>query len=333
MPSTQDFSSAELARLVLAHTDAGLVLVEPETGRIAWLNAQWPSWIGWSPEIRKGSLFWDERWWEDPGNVKSAVKLSGLSVPIPLARLRGRSRLSSLLPLHLSCRPLNWSSTRWALCTLTLSSVAELDDEPYRTPAESTLMDLIRALSVALESHDPSSRGHQQRVAHLAAAMCRRLGLSELETQTTYLAALIHDIGKMSVPQSILTQTQLLTREEVRAIQSHVLAGVEMIRHIPFPGPVARLVAQHHERLDGSGYPVGLTAPHIETGAQIIGVADMVEAITRDRPYQPARSLEEALAVLRQNSGQGFSPGVVEACLALFEQEGYRFPEVGPGPA
>lgn len=330
MPLSQDFSSPDLARLVLQQVDAGLLLVQPESGRIAWLNGQWPALIGWSPEIREGSLFWDDRWWEDPGSVQTAVKLSGLSVPIPLTRLRARSRLGALLPLHLSCRPLNWSGTRWALCTLTASSLPEMHDEPFSTPAESNLMDLVRALSVALESHDPSSRGHQQRVAHLAAAMCRQMGLSDLDTRSIYLAALIHDIGKMAVPQSTLTKAEMLTRDEVHAIQAHVLAGVEMIRHIPFPGPVARLVAQHHERLDGSGYPVGLSAPHIETGAQIIGVADTVEAMTRDRPYQRARSLQEALSVVRASSGQLFSPSVAQACLDLFEREGYQFPEVGP---
>lgn len=332
MPQSQDFSSPELARLVLQQVDAGLLLVHPDSGRIAWLNGQWPALIGWSPEIHEGSLFWDERWWEDAGSVQTAVRLSGLSVPIPLTRLRARSRLGTLVPLHLSCRPLNWAGTRWALCTLSAASLPELDDEPFSTPAESNLMDLVRALSVALESHDPSSRGHQQRVAHLAAAMCRQMGLPDLDTRSIYLAALIHDIGKMAVPQATLTKAEMLTRDEVRAIQGHVLAGVEMIRHIPFPGPVAKLVAQHHERLDGSGYPVGLMAPHIEIGAQIIGVADTVEAMTRDRPYQRARSLQEALSVVREGSAQVFATEVVQACLDLFEHQGYQFPDIGsPG--
>lgn len=332
MPQSQDFSSPELARLVLQQVDAGLLLVHPDSGRIAWLNGQWPALIGWSPEIREGSLLWDERWWEDAGSVQTAVRLSGLSVPIPLTRLRARSRLGTLVPLHLSCRPLNWAGTRWALCTLSAASLPELDDEPFSTPAESNLMDLVRALSVALESHDPSSRGHQQRVAHLAAAMCRQMGLPDLDTRSIYLAALIHDIGKMAVPQATLTKAEMLTRDEVRAIQGHVLAGVEMIRHIPFPGPVAKLVAQHHERLDGSGYPVGLMAPHIEIGAQIIGVADTVEAMTRDRPYQRARSLQEALSVVREGSAQVFATEVVQACLDLFEHQGYQFPDIGsPG--
>ena len=150
MPLSQDFSSPDLARLVLQQVDAGLLLVQPESGRIAWLNGQWPALIGWSPEIREGSLFWDDRWWEDPGSVQTAVKLSGLSVPIPLTRLRARARLGALLPLHLSCRPLNWSGTRWALCTLTASSLPEMHDEPFSTPAESNLMDPVRPLSVAL---------------------------------------------------------------------------------------------------------------------------------------------------------------------------------------
>lgn len=142
------------------------------------------------------------------------------------------------------------------------------------------------------------------------------------------LAALVHDLGMVTVPARILGKSELLTDPEVKQIQRHVMTAVDMLQHIEFEGPVKTLIAQHHERINGSGYPLGLKGEAVLRGAQLIGMADMLDAITRDRPYQPAQTTDQALQALMVASGVLFDDDLVQACVALFVEGGYRFPPV-----
>jgi putative nucleotidyltransferase with HDIG domain len=194
--------------------------------------------------------------------------------------------------------------------------------------AETALMGVVQSLITVLEVHDPDSIGHQRRVADLAGTLARKLQWNLDDVEAVVLAALIHDLGMVTVPSRILGKTELLSQGEVKQIQKHVMTALDMLKHVEFAGPVKPYITQHHERIDGSGYPLGLKGTDVLRGAQIVGMADMLDAMTRDRPYQSAQTMDQALQVLLVSSGVLFDADLVQACVGLFVQEGYRFPGV-----
>ena len=184
----------------------------------------------------------------------------------------------------------------------------------------------IESMALTIEKRDPYTAGHQQRVAVLSAAMGSEMALGKERIEGLRLAALIHDIGKIHVPSEILTRPGRLTRMEFELVKAHAEVGHEIVQHIPFPWPVAQMIFQHHERLDGSGYPQGLTADQILLESKILAVADVVEAIASHRPYRPAPGLDAALEIIHQGSGVLFEPSAVDACVRLFREKGFQWP-------
>ncbi|GAA0691971.1 hypothetical protein GCM10009104_18750 [Marinobacterium maritimum] len=189
-----------------------------------------------------------------------------------------------------------------------------------------SLIGTIKAFSLALEKRDPYTAGHQNRVAELAAAIAEEMGLSEDRIEGIQLGATIHDIGKISVPSEILNRPGKLTPAEFEIIKSHSQIGFDIVSDIRFPWPVAKMILQHHERMDGSGYPQGLKGDEIILEARILAVADVVEAINAHRPYRPAIGLETALQEIESHRGTHYDPAVVDACLRLFRETGYQLP-------
>lgn len=183
----------------------------------------------------------------------------------------------------------------------------------------------IQSLASALELRDSYTAGHQRRVAELAVAIGRHLGLPEEQIRGLYLAGVVHDIGKIYVPAEILTRPGRLSAVEFALVKTHVDAGYEILKGIDFPWPIAEIVRQHHENLDGSGYPRGLKGDEILLEGRILSAADMVEAITNHRPYRPALGLDFALKELRAASGTRFDPVVVEACVHVFEKGAFQY--------
>lgn len=312
---------------MLAQASAGLVLVDPVTGRIERLNPAWPQWLGRSAPSMQASLFWDGAWWQQPQVVRTLISLVNLPLPMPAMPVTALTPDNEALPLMLTARPVELGERRLVLCTL-------VSDRPPRqhpdagSAAGVALMGVVQMLITVLEVHDPDSIGHQRRVADLVGTLARRLQWSSEEVEAVELAALIHDIGMVSVPASVLGKVEMLTGDEVKQIQRHVMTGVGMVEHIEFPGPVTALIAQHHERIDGSGYPAGLKGDDVLRGAQLIGIADMLDAMTRNRPYQPVQTMDQALQTLLASAGVLFDVDLVKACVELFIQDGYRFPVV-----
>jgi PAS domain S-box-containing protein/putative nucleotidyltransferase with HDIG domain len=183
------------------------------------------------------------------------------------------------------------------------------------------------ALSHLVEQRDPYTAGHQRRVAALAAAIAAELGLESEQLAGVTIGALVHDLGKISVPVEILSKPSLLSQVEQRLIQEHPETGYQILAPLDFPWPVAEMVRQHHERVDGSGYPKGLVGEQILLEARIIAVADAVEAASSNRPYRPAKGLAHALEYIESESGKGYDPLVVNACSMLFRHKGFGFPE------
>jgi PAS domain S-box-containing protein len=182
----------------------------------------------------------------------------------------------------------------------------------------------IEAIVHVVETKDPYTAGHQNRVADLARAIGTEMHLPADTVEGIRMAGVIHDIGKISVPAEILSKPGKLSQKEFELIKDHPQTGYEVLKDVEFPWPIARIILQHHERLDGSGYPQGLKGEDMLLEARIIAVADVIEAIASHRPYRPARGIEAALAEIEQNKGVLYDASVVDACVKLFRERAYR---------
>jgi HD-GYP domain-containing protein (c-di-GMP phosphodiesterase class II) len=184
----------------------------------------------------------------------------------------------------------------------------------------------IQAISMTVEMRDPYTSGHQQRVANLAKTIAKELKLPESQIESIYMAAAIHDIGKISLPAEILVKPIPLSDIEISLVQAHAQAGYDILKGIEFPWAIADIVLQHHERMDGSGYPRGLAGDKIVFEARIICVADVVETMASHRPYRPSIGIDKALEEIADHKGVLYDPRVVDACLKIFSEKGFSFP-------
>lgn len=183
----------------------------------------------------------------------------------------------------------------------------------------------VMAIAMTVEKRDPYTSGHQQRVAELARAIGREMGLSQDQLEGLTIASAIHDIGKISLPAEILTKPAQLNILEMGLIQAHSQAGYDILKNVDFPWPVAQIVLQHHERLNGTGYPKGLSGEGILKEARIVGVADVVETMSSHRPYRPSVGLGKALEEITAKKGILYDPDVVDACLSLMGEKRFEF--------
>ena len=186
------------------------------------------------------------------------------------------------------------------------------------------LEEVVLTLSSIVEKRDPYTAGHQRRVADLACSIAGELNLPEVQIEGIRVAGIIHDIGKINVPAEILSKTGRLSEAEFNIIKTHAQVGKEILEPIDFPWPVAQIVHQHHERLNGTGYPQGLSDGKIILEAKIMAVADVVEAMASHRPYRPALGIEKALEEISNQSGILYAPQVASACRELFDKKGYK---------
>jgi PAS domain S-box-containing protein/putative nucleotidyltransferase with HDIG domain len=190
---------------------------------------------------------------------------------------------------------------------------------------ERALSGTIHALAMTTEMRDPYTAGHQEGVTRLAMAMAGRMGLPADRLEGLRVAGLLHDVGKVSVPAEILNKPTGLSTIELALVRAHSETGYAILREIEFPWPVAAIVLQHHERMDGSGYPSGLRGEEILLEAQILAVADSVEAMASHRPYRPALGIDAALTDIRAGRETRYDQQVVDACVALFESGEFSF--------
>lgn len=184
------------------------------------------------------------------------------------------------------------------------------------------LIQTIHAVSAIASRSDRYTALHQEQVAVLAATIGQRLGLEGHDLEGLYLGALVHDIGKIAVPAELISKPGKLTPEEFTLVKTHVRAGVDMLQNVSLPWPVQAIIGQHHERLDGSGYPLGLAGAAIVIEARITAVADVFEAICQPRPYREARGSAQALAELKGGAGIGYDSEAVDALASLIREAG-----------
>ncbi len=192
---------------------------------------------------------------------------------------------------------------------------------------QNNMMKTVEAIASIVEMRDPYTSGHQRRVAVLAEAIAQKMGMPEEEGLAIRLAGIVHDLGKIKIPAEILSKPGRLNEMEYNFIKMHPQAGYEILKEIDFSWPIAEMVHQHHERMDGTGYPQGLLGESILPGARILAVADVMEAMSSHRPYRPGLGIKAALEELRNGRGTHFDTQVVDACTALFKEDGYELPQ------
>ncbi len=209
--------------------------------------------------------------------------------------------------------------------TLSLLEEAKRQLERSNIELQQTLMGTVKSLASAISLKDPYTAGHQDRVADLSRAVAERIGLDAGQVKAVHVAGILHDIGKISVPSEILSKPTRLKPAEMDLVRDHPRSGHEIIAGVNFPWPIAEIILQHHERLDGSGYPQGIKGNEILPAAKIIAVADVVEAMMSHRPYRAALGLEMALGEISGRRGILYDPVVVDACVELFAGGGFNF--------
>jgi len=190
---------------------------------------------------------------------------------------------------------------------------------------EEMINGIIHAISKIVEEKDPFTAGHQNRVSQLSCAIAKDMGLPKEQIEGIRIAALLHDIGKINIPTEILTKPGQWSDIEFNMIKKHPKIGYEILKNINFPWPIAKIVLQHHERMNGSGYPAGLVGEDILLEARIIGVADVVEAMSSHRPYRAALGLDIALEEILNNKGKLYDPNIVDICVKLFREKYFKF--------
>ncbi len=200
----------------------------------------------------------------------------------------------------------------------------------YATQIERTFQQTVEMVMTLNDMRDPYTSGHERRVADIAVAIGAKLGLDGRETEGLRIAGFLHDIGKISIPAEILSKPSMLSIHEYALVKEHAQAGFDILKNVDFPWPVAQVALQHHERIDGSGYPNGLKGDAIMLGARIIAVADVIEAMATHRPYRPALGIDKALAEIERGRGSAYDSAVADACLKLFREKAFRMPGTNP---
>ena len=184
----------------------------------------------------------------------------------------------------------------------------------------------IHTIAATVEARDPYTAGHQKRVAGLAVAIASEIRLSEYQIEGIRMTGIIHDLGKIKIPAEILSKPGMISDLEYEIIKTHPQVGRDLLKDIEFPWPIAQIVLQHHEKMNGSGYPRGLKGEEILLEARILAVSDIVEAMSSHRPYRPALGIVKALDQIKKDRGTLLDPDVVDACLKVFKQ-GYKLLE------
>jgi len=241
-----------------------------------------------------------------------------------------RCKSGVLIEIGLTAQIITWDdgapATIVLITDITEQKRAEQQIAAYVRQLEAAMRGTMQAVSNMVEMRDPYTAGHERRVGLIASAIAHEMGWDAARCESLELLGLVHDIGKIAIPSEILTKPSRLTALEREMMKGHVQAGYDILKNVPFPMPVAEIIRQHHERMDGSGYPQGLKGEDILPEARILAVADVLESMASHRPYRPAVGVQAALAEVVNNRGQLYAPEVVDAAVRLIQEKGYKLP-------
>lgn len=323
--------SEERYRLLFEMAKDGILILEADSGRITQANPFIQELLGCQPQDLVGKQLWEISSLLDKDRVISLfTRLQETGYvryeDIPLLAEDG-----SLKDVEFASNAYHEGRRQVIQCNIrdiSARRAAERQMQTYQQETLCSLQDMVAALVSLSETRDSYTAGHQARVADLARAMAVEMGLDQHQVEGICISALVHDIGKFSIPIEILIKPTALKQQEIELLRTHVQAGVDVLLPIHFHWPVAESVLHHHERLDGSGYPQGLRGEAICLGGRILAVADTVEAMATHRPYRFAKGLEAALSTVEAGRGSLYDPAAVDTCLKLFRQKGYQLPSV-----
>ncbi len=334
MENARLFSKVRVSELefrsVAETLDDAIVIVDQE-GKIVFWNAAAERIFGHRQEDVVGRPFSQlPMLMTSDARVKSGFPspLAGAFTPGKRLKLRCIRKNGEIFPCEATYKTWTVAGNRYVSAAIRDTTEQERSQEALRESHRKlrrTLESLARSMELAIELRDPYTAKHQSRVAKLSAAIARELGLPEDRIEGLKYAGLLHDIGKLSVPTQILSKPTELSEEEFALIRAHPKKGYDILKQVDFPWPVAEIVYQHHERLDGTGYPQGLTGDRILLEARILAVADVVDAMVSHRPYRPALGLDKALEEIASGKGRLYDPDVVDACIRLFREKGFSF--------
>ena len=310
------------------------VVATDERGRIQFMNPFVEDLTGWSQDEAVGRSLADvfQTLEEDSGDtlvIPTEEILEGKKFKMATEVLL-RSRAGQETHVHQNAAPIRdedgeISGIVLAFSDITRSKLAEDELRKSWEKQKSAMEGTVQAMAYTIETRDPYTAGHQRRVTKLACAIAEEMKLSENEMEGVRLAGGLHDLGKIYVPAEILAKPGKLTPVEYNIIKTHPQVGYDILKSIEFPWPIADFVLQHHERIDGTGYPNGLQGDDIYMEARILAVADVIEAMATHRPYRAALTIEMALDEVETNQGSKYDSRVVEACLSVFKKKKFEF--------
>lgn len=317
-------------RTLFESSSEGIFIIEIKTGKIKFVNPTICRMLGYDREdlLRRtmDGLFHASEW--DAVMREIYDHFEGLKTQSADIRLRTREGHELHMDLNSGKTVIDGAEVLVVFASdITERIAANEERENYANKILRAMVKTVELLSKTVELKDPYTAGHQLRVASLAGAIARALGVSDEEAEGIRMAAIVHDLGKMYVPSEIMSKPGRLNNLEFDLVKTHPQAGCDILKEVDFPWPIAEMVLQHHERINGTGYPNGILGAEMNLGARIIAVADVVESMASHRPYKPSLGIEAALGEIRAHSGTLFDAAVVEACVDLFEH-GYVLEQV-----
>lgn len=300
-------------------------------GRFVYANPSFGKMLGYRPEELLGRDVLDFTT-ADAGNLASireawsrlADGAPEVSYGVPMRRSDGR-----MIDTELHARNIDWSGGPAVIVMVddvTERRRAERSIQQYIVQLRGAMRGTLEVVTRMVDLRDPYTAGHERRVGRIARELALEMGWSAERAEALELIGLVHDVGKIAVPTEILTKPGRLSPLEMEIVRSHAEAGFDILKEVPFSSPVAETVRQHHERMDGSGYPRGLKGEEILPEARILAVADVVESMASHRPYRPALGLDPALAEIERGRGAIYDADVADACLRLMRKPGYALP-------
>ncbi len=308
----------------------GMIMIGQD-GNFQYFNAKFEEMFGYTPYDIPNGKTWSQKVYPDPAyrhSVASAWKAG-------MERLKAGEQISETFEVTckdgsrkvVKFRPVQMEAGQQLVACNDITALIKAEDALKQSMGKlkRAMEGTISVMAHAVEVRDPYTAGHQRRVTDLAYAIGKILNLTELEIEGLRMAGLIHDIGKLYVPAEILSKPGRLSDIEFELVKTHVEAGYDILKDVEFPWPVAAFVRQHHEKIDGSGYPQGLKNGQILLEAKILTVADVVEAMASHRPYRPSLGIDLALEEIEKNKGILYDPDAVDACVRLFREKGFKF--------
>jgi len=327
---TQPQSELRYRRLFETAQD-GILILDFQTGVIEDANPFIVNLIGYSRDELVGKELWEIGAMVDKASAITAFTILKDKGYIRYDDLPLKNKDGRILNVEFVSNAYSVNGDRVIQCNIRdISRRKQLEAEilKYQTSVNISMREMVKTLANVVVARDSYTGGHMRRVAHLCTAIATEMNLPIHTVEGINMAALVHDIGKIVCPAEVLTKHTALVDFEIKMLQNHVQAGYDMLKDIHFPWNIAQGILQHHERLDGSGYPNGIKGDVLCLEGKMIAVADTVEAMSSDRPDRKGKGIQSALEEIAMGSGIFYDAEIVTACLKVFKEDGYVFPAV-----